>query len=190
MICVDQQFTGLLLYAVNSAGARVGSWLLPPRQNFQIDPKSGCVTHTNAEAKNYKTVFRVKFPAGTGAVTIKALVKFGLAFPEARGGMVGYTKHIPHRRHIRTTKTPNTNHKTITFNCVCVEKCPLHVLFLLVAFYWPNNQHLQLTEGAPQQAVWFEGEIGQSCNTVCAKQVHHMHGTSSKQQHKNKASFK
>lgn len=35
------------------------------------------------------------------------------------------------------------------------------------AFYWPNDKHLQLSEGVPRAPVWVEGSSTQSCTDVC-----------------------
>lgn len=119
----DQQFNGLILYAVNSQNQKVGNWQVPFGAPYHVMETQPCVVHSNADPKNYLSVFKFQGPpVGTGTVTIKALVKFGLAFPNPTG-----------------------------------------------MFFWPNNAHITLTEGAPVGQAWFEGEVGESCITVCTK---------------------
>lgn len=81
----DMQFTGLVMYAENSAGQKVGQWSIPPKAPFHIPEGGSCVVHRNADPKNYLNRFRFSAPKGTGPVTIKALVKYGLANPVKNG---------------------------------------------------------------------------------------------------------
>jgi len=84
-----EKFTGLVMYAVNAAGKTVGEWQVASGSSFRYGPDSGgamCVTHSNADLKRYRNVFRFKTPvAGTSTITFHALVKVGLAFPVLDG---------------------------------------------------------------------------------------------------------
>lgn len=80
----DQQFTGLVLYATNRDGRKVGTWQVPVNTPYHTRDEDQCVVHSNADPKNYLSTFKfLGPPVGTGDITIKALVKFGLAFPSA-----------------------------------------------------------------------------------------------------------
>lgn len=95
------QYRGLLLYAINDAGEKVGDWeIVPETPNWMHKPwMSGdcekAVLHAGAEWK--PSLFRVKFrgpPAGTGPVTMQCLIKYGDAnkgdffWPNAEGDLV------------------------------------------------------------------------------------------------------
>lgn len=84
-----KKFTGLILYAVDTAGKTVGEWSVEPGSPFRYGADRGgamCVTHRNADLKPYYNTFRFKSPApGTGTITFHALVKVGLAFPVLDG---------------------------------------------------------------------------------------------------------
>lgn len=122
-----KKFTGLVMNAADAQGKVVGHWQFDPNSAFRYGEESGgrgCVTHRNADLKHYRNVFRLKIPAsGVGSITIRAMVKVGLAFPVLDG-----------------------------------------------SFFFPNTQHLTLTEGTVQVQRWFEGAPGQSCDQVCSKQ--------------------
>jgi len=84
-----KKFTGLIMFAKDNQGNVVGDWKVDPDTSFRYgeDPSGvKCVTHRNAELKNYLNVFRFHAPeAGTGPITIHAIVKVGLAFPVLDG---------------------------------------------------------------------------------------------------------
>lgn len=89
----DVTYKGLLLYAKNSTGSKVGDWIVPLETNpqFAAAPNSGImcnrsVMHINAEEKPYvaKFIF-VAPPAGTGPITFKCMLKTGPPNPTDYG---------------------------------------------------------------------------------------------------------
>merc|ERR1712086_869707 len=80
-----EKYRGLLLYAKNTAGEKVGSWELPPESkiNFHTPPgecAEKAVMHSGADEKNYHHVFPFRAPdAGTGTITFESLLKVGPA---------------------------------------------------------------------------------------------------------------
>lgn len=97
-LIAGKQFTGLILYAENKDGKKVGEWKLHPKSSFH--QPGDCVVHRNADFKKYLEVFKVRIPSGAGTVVIKALLKYGLAFPVKDGGFFwpasssGPTQHL------------------------------------------------------------------------------------------------
>jgi hypothetical protein len=79
----SKQIAGLVLYAENVFGQKVGEWSVPPRSGFHQPDE--CVVHSNADQKGYANRFKFRARLGTGAVTIKALVKYGMANPVKDG---------------------------------------------------------------------------------------------------------
>ena len=81
----DNLYKGLLMYARNSSGGKVGDWIIPEEETplFSLVPLSDArcahtVMHVNAEDKPYVSKFTfVAPPAGTGRITIKAMIKTG-----------------------------------------------------------------------------------------------------------------
>lgn len=79
------KYRGLLLYALDKRGNKVGSWELPyeEEQMFHTPPGScegKAVMHSGAGLKHYHHVFPFRAPAvGTGRVTFKTLLKSGPA---------------------------------------------------------------------------------------------------------------
>lgn len=81
------KYIGLLLYAVDELGNRVGEWTIPPESpaKFSLPLECGlkAVMQATAEEKNYHEVLTfVAPPAGAGRLTFRALVKWG----ETNGG--------------------------------------------------------------------------------------------------------
>lgn len=80
------KYRGLLLYAQNSEGKKVGSWELPKEDEISFHtPPGSCeeraVMHSGADQKNYHNVFAFRAPTetNTGPITFKALLKTGEA---------------------------------------------------------------------------------------------------------------
>jgi len=82
------KYRGLLLYAKNAKGQKVGSWQLPVEDKVMFHTPPGfcgadayrTVMHSGADEKNYHNVFPFVAPAaGTGKITFEALVKIGPA---------------------------------------------------------------------------------------------------------------
>jgi len=79
------KFRGLLLYATDSKGNKVGGWELPKEDkiNFHTPPGScegKSVTHSGADEKNYHNVFPFRAPPKTtGTIQFEALLKVGPA---------------------------------------------------------------------------------------------------------------
>ena len=81
------KYIGLLLYAVDEQGSRVGEWTLPPESppkfSLPVECNLKAVMQATAEEKNYHEVLTfVAPPAGAGTLTFRALVKWG----ETNGG--------------------------------------------------------------------------------------------------------
>lgn len=89
-----EKYRGMLLYAVNSAGDKVGTWELPAEQNqeFHTPRAPGrqgecpptelgkAVMHKGALMKRYHNQFAFRAPAaGTGKITFHCLLKMGPA---------------------------------------------------------------------------------------------------------------
>jgi len=100
-----KKFTGLVMSAKDTRGMYVGNWQVDPDSSFRYgaDPKGAkCVTHRNADLKNYRNVFRFQCPeAGTGDITIYAIVKVGLAFPVLDGNF-----YFPNMKHLSLKEGP------------------------------------------------------------------------------------
>mmetsp|Transcript_7216 Transcript_7216/g.8152 ORF Transcript_7216/g.8152 Transcript_7216/m.8152 type:complete len:1138 (-) Transcript_7216:198-3611(-) len=75
------QFRGLLLYADDSAGNKVGTWESFDETYFWMPPNcNGAVMHLSAAPKHYLHTFRFRAPAaGTGPITFQGLIKRGEA---------------------------------------------------------------------------------------------------------------
>jgi len=78
-----EKYRGLLLYAVNSSGHKVGAWNLPQEQitDFQT-PAGACngsaVMHSGAVMKAYHNSFAFRAPPkGAGTLTFHCLLKMG-----------------------------------------------------------------------------------------------------------------
>jgi len=76
---------GLLLYAQDAQGKKVGSWELPKEDEIMFHtPPGSCeekaVMHSGADPKNYHNVFAFRAPPkDTGDITFKCLLKTGPA---------------------------------------------------------------------------------------------------------------
>merc|ERR1712086_113328 len=79
------KYRGLLLYALDKRGKKVGTWELPyeEEQMFHTPPGScegKAVMHSGSALKHYHHVFAFRAPAtGTGTLTFKSLLKSGPA---------------------------------------------------------------------------------------------------------------
>jgi len=104
-LIAGKQFTGLILYAENKDGGKVGEWKLHPKSSFH--QPGDCVVHRNADFKKYLEVFKVKIPPGSGSVVIKALVKYGLAFPVKDGGFFWPASSSGPTQHLLLTESPS-----------------------------------------------------------------------------------
>ena len=78
------KYVGLLLYAVDASGEKVGSWELPPEfpARFWTPPDPGCdgkaLMHRDASPKSYHHTFFFRAPpAGAGTLAFHALLKQG-----------------------------------------------------------------------------------------------------------------
>ena len=86
------KYLGLLLYAVDAAERKVGSWELPLEVGgtFWLPPDPACegksLMHADAELKGYVEHFAFRAPAaGVGSITFRVLVKqVGGREPSAR----------------------------------------------------------------------------------------------------------
>src|SRR4051812_43707450 len=86
--CYKMEFRGLMMYAVNSNGKKVGNWNIPeelpalfklPWSNSS-SPCYGTIMHDSAELKPYHSIlYFAAPPAGTGTITFKTLIKQGNA---------------------------------------------------------------------------------------------------------------
>lgn len=81
------KYIGLLLYAVDEQGDRVGEWTIPPESppkfGLPVECNFKAVMQATAEEKNFHEVLTfVAPPAGAGRLTFRALVKWG----ETNGG--------------------------------------------------------------------------------------------------------
>eukprot|EP00455_Lapot_gusevi_P024482 TRINITY_DN2550_c0_g1_i3.p1 TRINITY_DN2550_c0_g1~~TRINITY_DN2550_c0_g1_i3.p1 ORF type:complete len:826 (+),score=257.23 TRINITY_DN2550_c0_g1_i3:74-2551(+) len=77
---LDLKYIGLLMYAVNTRGDKVGNWSITPGTAFQIHPfcqPDSVITHTDADLKPLYTRFFLRVPAGTGPISIITLIKQG-----------------------------------------------------------------------------------------------------------------
>jgi hypothetical protein len=87
----DHLYKGLLLYAKNSNNTKVGDWNVPWEASpsflpFGVQICNQSVMHVNAEDKPYVTRFNfIAPPAGTGRITIKAMIKTGPPNPTDTG---------------------------------------------------------------------------------------------------------
>jgi len=84
----NMQYTGLLLYAENTSGVKVGEWSIPPGSKFWLPPEcnSKAVLHRDGAPKPYHMIFGFKTPPKeTGEITIRALLKYGEPFPATDG---------------------------------------------------------------------------------------------------------
>eukprot|EP01129_Flabellula_baltica_P013277 TRINITY_DN6131_c0_g1_i1.p1 TRINITY_DN6131_c0_g1~~TRINITY_DN6131_c0_g1_i1.p1 ORF type:complete len:1020 (+),score=191.04 TRINITY_DN6131_c0_g1_i1:8-3067(+) len=78
----DMRWRGLMLYAVDSSGAKVGEWMVPSENPIKYHtPIASCgenvVLHAGALVKQGRQFFFFRAPAGTGKITFHALVKEG-----------------------------------------------------------------------------------------------------------------
>ena len=80
----SSNYMGLMIYAENDAGEKVGSWEIAPEYPpyFWTPPDPGCdgktLMHADARLKRFHHVFPFRAPkAGTGAITFRALIKHG-----------------------------------------------------------------------------------------------------------------
>ena len=84
----DKKYLGLLLYFENAAQEQVGEWIVPsqtPTQGDYSSPKfhtcggtNTALMHANANTKHYHHTFRWQAPpAGSGPLTLRALLKHG-----------------------------------------------------------------------------------------------------------------
>ena len=138
-------FLGLLLYAVDAAENKVGSWELPISvpAAFHLPADTGCggkaVMHADAQPKNYVSTFAFRAPAaGAGNLTFRALIKHG----DTNGGSF----YWPIAAASGATKWDEP-----------VDGAP--------------GGDLMLTEkmGAPPVQQWYRADAaGQSCDDVCA----------------------
>lgn len=80
-----EKYRGLLLYATDAKGKKVGSWELPHEEKLSFHtPPGSCeglaVMHSGADPKNYHNAFAWRAPSqGIGKVTFHALLKLGPA---------------------------------------------------------------------------------------------------------------
>jgi len=86
--CIDKQYRGILIYAVDANNNRVGNWTLPKQDppyfkqpwTDNTHPCFGSVMHATAEWKPYHSILYWKAPpTGTGAITFRCLIKYGNA---------------------------------------------------------------------------------------------------------------
>ena len=82
--CYNMLYRGILIYAVNSNGTKVGDWDItvidpPDFKRPWTDPTNPCfgsLMHNSAEYKPYHSMMYYKTPAaGTGQITFRAMVK-------------------------------------------------------------------------------------------------------------------
>ena len=84
---INMPFTGLLMYAVDAKENKVGNFITtsgsfgtPWDNKSPAHPCAGSILHTSAAKKPYFNTFHfVTPPAGTGKITIRALIKEGVA---------------------------------------------------------------------------------------------------------------
>jgi len=74
----QRQYRGLLLYAQDESGEKVGDWEMVDRVDVFHSACARSVVHTSAEVKPYLTSWRFKVPANQkGKLTFLALIKEG-----------------------------------------------------------------------------------------------------------------
>jgi len=140
---MGEKYRGMILYAVDKNGKRVGSWELPPEElKLFHTPDGACdgkaVIHSGAAMKPYHGSFAFRNPpAGTGKITFHCLLKVGPA---------------------------NTGYFVWP-----VSKGPPGAFEEKVVNYGGDLQLWEQTKDIPTPTVWVKGAPGQNCVAACRK---------------------
>jgi hypothetical protein len=79
-----KQFRGILLWATNSAGTRVGSWTAPSGYQLASGCASTSLTHASSTAKAQRSFSFSPPPAGSGTLTFRAVLTEECGAPSCR----------------------------------------------------------------------------------------------------------